>query len=97
MEAAGIESDSTNPSGVKTSVNRPMPGGTKSGTVDADSLLSDPDLAAVVNAWPDLPESIRREILGLVGAIENILGAPTPGQGHPRAPNCRKHIPSKTL
>jgi hypothetical protein len=28
----------------------------------------DPDLARVVEAWPDLPEAIRRAVLALVGS-----------------------------
>ena len=30
---------------------------------------NDPDLAAVVNAWPTLPDPIRRAVLALVEAV----------------------------
>jgi hypothetical protein len=48
-------------------------GGAKSGALSGDSVASgalpaptDPDLAAVVNAWPTLPEAVRRQVVGLV-------------------------------
>jgi hypothetical protein len=41
-------------------------GGAKSGALSGDSALNDPDLLAVVNAWPTLPETTRRGILALV-------------------------------
>jgi hypothetical protein len=31
---------------------------------------SDPDLARVVEAWPDLPEALRRAVLALIGSFE---------------------------
>ncbi len=34
----------------------------------ADTCKTDPDLAAVVEAWPDLPEAIRAGILAMVNA-----------------------------
>jgi len=43
--------------------------GTESGTPGGDLAnirqLADPDLAAVVKAWPDLPADVRNEILDL--------------------------------
>ena len=33
-----------------------------------DTCTTDPDLAAVVDAWPDLPEAIRAGILAMVKA-----------------------------
>jgi hypothetical protein len=33
-----------------------------------EPTLADPDLARVVEAWPDLPEPIRRAVLALIGA-----------------------------
>jgi hypothetical protein len=32
--------------------------------------LVDPDLAQIVEAWPDLPETIRRAMLALVGSAK---------------------------
>jgi hypothetical protein len=46
----------------------PGSGGAKSGAV-APELA--PDLAAVVDAWPTLPEPIRRAILALVRAAKS--------------------------
>jgi hypothetical protein len=37
--------------------------GTESGTREPDS---DPDLAKIVAAWPDLPDDVKRKILHLV-------------------------------
>jgi len=34
--------------------------------VVGDSAISDPDLLAVVAAWPTLPEAIRAEVFNLV-------------------------------
>jgi len=41
-------------------------GGAESGAVGARMGLSDPDLAAVVNAWPTLPEATRRQVVAMV-------------------------------
>ena len=41
-------------------------GGAESGALACDSGAFDPDLAVVVKAWPDLPESVRRDILAMV-------------------------------
>ncbi len=35
-----------------------------------DTCKTDPDLAAVVAAWPDLPEAIKAGILAMVKAAE---------------------------
>jgi hypothetical protein len=43
-------------------------GGAKSGAVGVRIAISDPDLAAVVEAWPTLPEAVRRQVVGLVKA-----------------------------
>jgi len=42
-------------------------GGAESGAVGARMGLSDPDLAAVVAAWPNLPEATRAAVVALVG------------------------------
>ncbi len=50
--------------------------GTESGTVGGDSSLIDPGLAHVANAWPTLPEAVRRAVLAPVqeaGQHENGL------------------------
>jgi len=49
-------------------------------------VVADPNLAAVVDAWPELPQAIRTGILAMVNAAKwwgldngeiNLLGAPT--------------------
>ena len=41
-------------------------GGAESGAVGARMALSDPDLMAVANAWPTLPEAMRQSIVAMV-------------------------------
>jgi hypothetical protein len=41
-------------------------GGAESGALGAPMAPLDPDLAAVVDAWPTLPEPIRAGILGMI-------------------------------
>jgi hypothetical protein len=50
-------------------------GGAESGALSGDSFsggalpaLTDPDLLAVVNAWPGLPEATRQSIVAMVQA-----------------------------
>ena len=40
-----------------------LSGGAESGALPADSAPIDPDLAALIDAWPTLPEAIRQSIL----------------------------------
>lgn len=54
-----------NPAG-KTQI--PHQGGAKPGAPEAETTAVDPDLAAVIEAWPQLPEPIRRAVLTLVSA-----------------------------
>ncbi len=42
--------------------------GTESGTVGGETGRVDPDLAVVVEAWPDLLDSVRADILAMVQA-----------------------------
>jgi hypothetical protein len=49
-----------------TSGNQLTPSGAESGAVGARMALSDPDLMAIVNAWPGLPEAARRQIVDLI-------------------------------
>jgi len=41
-------------------------GGAESGASSGDSRPLDPDLMAVVNAWPTLPETTRQSILTII-------------------------------
>jgi len=43
-------------------------GGAESGALGADAPCEDPDLAAVVTAWSELPEAVRVGILAMVRA-----------------------------
>jgi len=44
--------------------------GAECGAVVARKADSDPGLAAVVEAWPKLPEAIRADILAMIRAAE---------------------------
>jgi hypothetical protein len=46
----------------------PPPGSAKSGAVNAQTQPIDPALAALIDAWPTLPEPIRAGILAMVRA-----------------------------
>ena len=56
---------------------------TESGTVDGEKTPSDPDLAQVVEAWPQLPEAIRAAVLAIVRNAGSRDGEP---QRHGEAP-----------
>jgi hypothetical protein len=43
-------------------------GGAKSGALTPETLVIDPGLAALIDAWPALPEAIRAGILAMVRA-----------------------------
>ncbi|MCH7685408.1 MAG: hypothetical protein IH899_01785 [Planctomycetes bacterium] len=43
-------------------------GGAESGAVGAQSALMDPDLRAVIEAWPELPDAVKAGILAMVRA-----------------------------
>ncbi len=44
------------------------PRGAESGAVDTEKVPIDPDLARLINAWPNLPEAIRAGIVAMVRA-----------------------------
>jgi hypothetical protein len=62
MEAAGIEP------GPKSSGNQGVgnQGGAECGVLGAQIGLLDPELAALVDAWPALPEAIKTGILAMI-------------------------------
>jgi len=49
-------------------------GGAESGALGAKKIPDDPDLAAVVEAWPKLPEAIKAGILAMVEAADRGSG-----------------------
>jgi hypothetical protein len=66
MEAAGIEpapKSSGNSGGRDQS-------GAECGALAAPEASLDPDLAAVVDAWPTLPAAIKAGILAMIGAAK---------------------------
>lgn len=66
MEAAGIEH------GPKSSGNQGVgnQSGAESGALGAREAPIDPELAAVVDAWPALPAAIKAGILAMVRAAK---------------------------
>jgi hypothetical protein len=60
----GIEPHADSPG---NSIN-PAPGGAKSGAPSPENAAIDPALAALIEAWPTLPEPIRAGILAMVQA-----------------------------
>ncbi len=45
-------------------------GGAESGAVDPEKALIDADLAAVINAWPCLPDAAKAGIVAMVRAYD---------------------------
>ena len=68
MEAAGLELDSVNRWGEKGLGESAPAGGAESGPLGAHSGPIDPDLALLIDAWPRLPEAVRRHIVAMVEA-----------------------------
>jgi len=64
MGVTGLEhpADSTGNSAVRDQSSA------ESGAVGAQTAFADPDLAAVVEAWPSLPEAIKAGILAMIRA-----------------------------
>ena len=60
-------------------------GGAKSGALSGDSAPIDPDLAAVVAAWPTLPKATRRRVVEIVGYSIDL--APNPWGSGTLAPH----------
>ena len=65
VETSGIEStsESSGKQGVAAQ------GGAESGAVAAENTPIDPDLALIINAWPDLPRGVRTDILAMVKGV----------------------------
>ena len=61
---AGIEPLANSPENTAN----PAPGGAKNGALTSTSPTIDPALAALIDAWPTLPEAIRAGILAMVRA-----------------------------
>jgi hypothetical protein len=62
MRRGGIRTGHEN--GQKTAIS--SSGGAESGAVGADSGPIDPDLAVIIDAWPTLPEAVRRKVVEMV-------------------------------
>lgn len=50
-----------------------QPGGAESGAPAARTVVSDPELATLVDAWADLPDPVRRGILAMIEAAKGAL------------------------
>ena len=75
MGGTGLEPVAITPNDTESSGNAVGGGGAKSGALSGDSCpggalpaLADPELMAVVAAWPTLPEAVRQRIAGAVKA-----------------------------
>jgi hypothetical protein len=60
----------------KSSGNRPISrsAGADAGAVETKNAHADPDLQAIIDAWPSLPEAIRAGILAVAKAAGSITG-----------------------
>jgi len=47
-------------------------GAAKSGAVGAKSAIIDTNLQAIIDAWPDLPESTRAKILAMIESDQQV-------------------------
>jgi len=65
MGATGLEQPSGMPEKQGIPETRGMESGTPGGDLAGIRQLADPDLAAVVKAWPTLPTDVRNAILDL--------------------------------
>ena len=63
----GIEPGSNSPENPTDSTE----GGAKSGALASPPLAMDLALAALIDAWPTLPEPIRRAVLALIGSASS--------------------------
>ena len=66
MGEAGLEPPSNSPG----NTGIPQAGGAESGALAAPKPPSDPDLRAVVEAWPELPDAVRVAVVALVKAVK---------------------------
>ena len=64
----GLELDSVTGLPCNDLGNPPSPSGAESGAVGAESDPIAPELAAIIAAWPALPEATRQAILAMVKA-----------------------------
>ena len=46
-------------------------GGADSGAVDSKTIIIDPSLMRIVDAWPSLPEEIQASILTMVRCLDS--------------------------
>ena len=54
-------------------------GGARGGAVGSKSASIDPDLQAIIDAWPSLPDAVKADILAMVNAeTEEALSRHTP-------------------
>ncbi len=67
-EEEGLEPLQDSPE--KTTVSEQ--GGAQSGAHTAPTAVSDPDLAGVISAWPELPEAVRVGIVAMVRAARGV-------------------------
>jgi hypothetical protein len=67
-EANGNRTHGQNTNNANDLQQSAIPTGAESGAVGAQNGPIDPQLAAVVAAWPTLPEAVRRRVMAMVNA-----------------------------
>ena len=76
MGDRGLEPSGVTDRSSKPLQDSPKSGGAESGADPAKTDLIEPDLAKVIEAWPDLPEAITTAILALVQSSQQTQGNP---------------------
>ena len=66
VRLAGIELTSGTNSSTSTCNKSSALGGAESGAVVTQFAPTDPDLMALVNAWPTLPDAVWRQVVALI-------------------------------
>ena len=65
MGRSGLEPNGASTSRGKHLGNPPKSSGADSGAESAETAPIDPDLAKLIDAWPDLPDAVRKGIVAM--------------------------------
>jgi len=64
----GLEQDTVTACDSNDLANPPIPSAAECAALSVETPRIDPDLARVVEAWPDLPEAVRAGITAMIEA-----------------------------